>query len=76
MIVKYHEYTIQISTAQLQPVCHQSMRGNIFNRLTMSMNSYDQMHNGQNTKHQEKGRHRINSFNNRDKYYYYYYLDG
>ena len=30
--------------------------------------------NDQNTKHQGKGKHRLNSFNNRDEYYYYLLL--
>ena len=39
----------------------------------MCMNFYARMRNGQKMKHQEKGGHRINSFNTRDEYYYYYY---
>ena len=34
---------------------------------------YARMRKGQNKEHQEKGRHRLNIFNNRDEYYYYYY---
>ena len=39
----------------------------------MRMNFYAQTRNDQNTKHQEKGKHRLNIFNTRDDYYYYYY---
>ena len=34
---------------------------------------YAPMCNSQKTKHQKKGKHKLNSFNNRDEYYYYYY---
>ena len=73
MIVKYHEYTIQINIAQLQPPCHQTKRRNNLNWLTMRMNLYTRTRNDQNTKHQEKRKHGINSFNTRDEYYCYYY---
>ena len=34
----------------------------------MRMNFYTQICNDQNTKNQEKGKHRINIFNNKDEY--------
>ena len=37
------------------------------------MSFYARMHNNQTTKHQEKGKHRLNSYNTIDEYYYYYY---
>ena len=39
------------------------------------MNVHAQMRDDQKTKHQEKGKHRLNSFNTRDEYYYYYYMN-
>ena len=40
----------------------------------MRMNFYARTRNDQNTKHQEKGKHSLNSFNTRDEYYHYLLL--